>query len=900
MELFLRKVSTAFDMARRLLTADMIAEATGQQDLEDIEHIEIIFGSFEELGALEGCTKLRSLTVINAGMTRISALQPVASTLEKLCLCDQGITRMEGLALPNLRELLLHQNALTRIEGLDGCPRLQKLWLFSNRIAKLEGLHGCPDLRELWVQDNRLRSLHGVSSLSSLQVLGLAANRVSDFAELQRLAALPALRDLSLVDEHFGECPIVAAPGYWNFVLCTLKQVTTLDGAALTARGRREAEDAYAEQALRFSERVSTVRRENVREMQAIEARQRRSERHADVMKRELLDAFSQLERLVLEGRRGMASEHTRQKRVRDENLRVLDEALASLRGLHARELDARIATQSKRLAEETRLYSVLEGRAVAEREQALLVAALGAVQPSSESTAALAPVACQQLAEHSPDSRLLSTLLNARQPLQEPAVSPGADGLSRAKAKAKDAVDAKQQLLQQAAGCPAQQPPLMLLRGFRVFNGALQRAFATASLRRARNVERQRGVDAHAAQRSELFFYGGSRAQLQALLCGGLSASGVGFAEDGSISGVENGVGESLVLFSDPALAARLLSQGARHSVLGVHDADTEVHGLSSPRARAIGADEQRLFACESDTADSRAIVSEPTAVVACQVEGLVAELAPVNIAALAQSNSSAAAALDSVTVRAPEPRSETEIRALVSELAPRARAAGAAAHFVGNGADHAAVEAAGTVRVEYARRGGVGSGTILIIPQRTTTTSAGLSDAPVGDDIDSNVRSDILVVPEYHLLCAPTEKGSSATGGERSAHRRLEALMRELLDPLATDFDLAQAQRNGHAEDTADDAASDSKAASLLRRFEAQSAEEVSKYERRVEQEMDPESAARMQQVDEETRQLQEEMQALRTQIDTEKAMQEQILRDFRHQLAATGGGGGGGDMV
>eukprot|EP00936_MAST-01D_sp_MAST-1D-sp1_P002182 g2182.t1 len=892
-------------MARRLLTADMIAEATGQQDLEDIEHIEIIFGSFEELGALEGCTKLRSLTVINAGMTRISALQPVASTLEKLCLCDQGITRMEGLTLPNLRELLLHQNALTRIEGLDGCPRLQKLWLFSNRIAKLEGLHGCPELRELWVQDNRLRSLHGLSSLSSLQVLALAANRVSDFAELQRLAALPALRDLSLGDEHFGECPIVAAPGYWNFVLCTLKQVTTLDGAALTARGRREAEDAYAEQALRFSERVSTVRRENVREMQAIEARQRRSERHADVMKRELLDAFSQLERLVLEGRQGMASEHTRQKRVRDENLRVLDETLASLRGLHARELDARIATQSKRLAEETRLYSVLEGRAVAEREQALLVAALGAVQPSSESTAALASVACQQLAEHSPDSRLLSTLLHARQPIQEPLVSPGAGGLSRAKAKAKDAVDAKQQVLQQQAGCPAQQSPLMLLRGFRVFNGALQRAFTTASLRRARDVERGpsagSGMDAHAAQqRSELFFYGGSRAQLQALLCRGLSASGVGLAEDSSARGVESGVSESLVLFSDPALAARLLSRGARHSVLGVHDTDTEVHGLSSPRARAIGADEQRLFACESDAADSRVTVSEPTAVVACQVEGLVTELAPVNIAALAQSNNSAAAALDSVTVRAPEPRSENEVRALVSELAPRARAAGAAARFVGNSADHAAVEAAGTVRVEYARRGGAGSGTILIIPQRTTMIPAGPGDAPVGDGHGSTVRSDVLVVPEYHLLCAPTEGGSSATGSERSAHRRLEALMRELLDPLASDFDLAQAQRNGHAEDTAGDVASDSKAASLLRRFEAQSAEEVSKYERRVEQEMDPESAARMQQVDEETRQLQEEMQALRTQIDTEKAMQEQILRDFRHQLAATGGGGGGGDMV
>ena len=65
-----------------------------------------------------------------------------------------------------------------------------------------------------------------------------------------------------------------------------------------------------------------------------------------------------------------------------------------------------------------------------------------------------------------------------------------------------------------------------------------------------------------------------------------------------------------------------------------------------------------------------------------------------------------------------------------------------------------------------------------------------------------------------------------------------------------------------------------------------------------------MDPETAARMQEVDEETRRLAEEMAALRTQIDTEKAMQEQILRDFRHQLAAghgsgggVGGGGGGG---
>ena len=120
----------------------------------------------------------------------------------------------------------------------------------------------------------------------------------------------------------------------------------------------------------------------------------------------------------------------------------------------------------------------------------------------------------------------------------------------------------------------------------------------------------------------------------------------------------------------------------------------------------------------------------------------------------------------------------------------------------------------------------------------------------------------------------------------------------MRELLDPLA---DVAGAgggdgdEDGGGGGEEGGGGGGSMAAAALLRRFEKQSADEVAQYERRVEQEMDPETAARMRQVDEDARRLQEEMQALRTQIDAEKAMQESILRDFRHQLAA-----GGGDMV
>ena len=107
------------------LSVEQIVDSAAEENLEMIEDIEIIFGTINELDNLEGLTNLRSLTVINSGLSRISNLSPVGHTLEKLCLCDQGLTRMENLLLPQLKELLLHQNALTRIENLEGCPKVQ-------------------------------------------------------------------------------------------------------------------------------------------------------------------------------------------------------------------------------------------------------------------------------------------------------------------------------------------------------------------------------------------------------------------------------------------------------------------------------------------------------------------------------------------------------------------------------------------------------------------------------------------------------------------------------------------------------------------------------------------------------------------------------------------------------
>ena len=121
---------------------------------------------------VRGCCVDRDRPNCAAAVEQISNLQSVSMTLERLCLPDQNILRLENLDLPCLRELLLQQNAISRIEGLDNCPRLQRLWLWSNKISRIEGLANCGELREVWLQDNKISRIGGLNALVHLQSLG--------------------------------------------------------------------------------------------------------------------------------------------------------------------------------------------------------------------------------------------------------------------------------------------------------------------------------------------------------------------------------------------------------------------------------------------------------------------------------------------------------------------------------------------------------------------------------------------------------------------------------------------------------------------------------------------------------------------------------------------------------
>jgi len=244
-------------------------EIAGENSLDALRELEILFNTFDEIGGLEDCSNLQKLSLLDNGLKRISNLAPVSLTLTTLCICDQDISRMECLELPNLRNLYLHRNNIRQMSGLAGCPRLKRLWLFQNQLSNIEDLHCVPELQELWLQANKIVSTRGLEVSEQLQVLGLAGmlvyhlykilvssseicctvylsgNPITDFNETKRIASLASLSELSLSDIHFGRCPIVDEKGYKDFILLHFQGLAVLDGVRVGPSHRTNALSNY-------------------------------------------------------------------------------------------------------------------------------------------------------------------------------------------------------------------------------------------------------------------------------------------------------------------------------------------------------------------------------------------------------------------------------------------------------------------------------------------------------------------------------------------------------------------------------------------------------------------------------------------------------------------------------
>lgn len=61
--------------------------------------------------------------------------------------------------------------AVTDIQGLEGCPNLEQLWLTENEITDIRGLGQCLQLRRLYLYSNHISCIEGLDNLNNLEVL---------------------------------------------------------------------------------------------------------------------------------------------------------------------------------------------------------------------------------------------------------------------------------------------------------------------------------------------------------------------------------------------------------------------------------------------------------------------------------------------------------------------------------------------------------------------------------------------------------------------------------------------------------------------------------------------------------------------------------------------------------
>ncbi len=86
----------------------------------------------------------------------------------------------------------MHENCITKIEGLDNCGKLANLNLSDNLIATVEGLSKLDSLDMLYLARNRigrngLDDLRGLLECPSITTLDLQSNKIEDPAILEEI-----------------------------------------------------------------------------------------------------------------------------------------------------------------------------------------------------------------------------------------------------------------------------------------------------------------------------------------------------------------------------------------------------------------------------------------------------------------------------------------------------------------------------------------------------------------------------------------------------------------------------------------------------------------------------------------------------------------------------------------
>ena len=189
------------------------------------------------------------MTSVKDAIKDIEVDGQVATEMEEVRLCPIAnmkplITKMDNAlsTLKKCKHLRMSSNAIGKIEGLAGCDALTILSLGRNNLKKIEGLNEVADtLEQLWISYNQIGSFSGIEKLVNLQVLYASNNKISQWPDVERLQALPKLRELNLVNNPLMQ-KTVDSDARWDVeVIKRLEKLKILDGALVEDEVREAA-----------------------------------------------------------------------------------------------------------------------------------------------------------------------------------------------------------------------------------------------------------------------------------------------------------------------------------------------------------------------------------------------------------------------------------------------------------------------------------------------------------------------------------------------------------------------------------------------------------------------------------------------------------------------------------
>ena len=241
------------------------------------------------------------------------------------------------------------------------------------------------------MQANPLGSTAGLEGLRSLQVLSLAGTSIDSLAHLEALRPITTLFDLAFDDGPYGAAPIARADGYAASAVHLLPQLGVLDGRAVSAHERSDADEEVLRRSLRLSRWVEACKAESEAAGRKLEAQRQESAAQLRAMRAALGRAFGELREAVTDGLRKVDEEERRFLDAHAASLASLRRELAPLRALYDAEVARLRAVQRARLRQLRRARRILRARAVA---QAAVQRALLELQLRAEGRVYAVPLA--------------------------------------------------------------------------------------------------------------------------------------------------------------------------------------------------------------------------------------------------------------------------------------------------------------------------------------------------------------------------------------------------------------------------------------------------------------------------------------------------------------------------